>query len=49
MLKLAEQSKRSNQAESVKCFIFYPPVVQLVIMFLSLMQGIFSLPLMPVF
>ena len=26
MLKLAEQSKRSNQAESVKCFIFYLPI-----------------------
>lgn len=26
MLKLAEQSKRSNQAESVKRFIFYPPI-----------------------
>lgn len=26
MLKLAEQRKRSNQAESVKCSIFYSPI-----------------------
>lgn len=26
MLHLAAKSKRSNQAECVKCFIFYPPI-----------------------
>lgn len=49
MLKMTEQSKRSKQAESVKCFMFYPPVSCSAgnHMFLSLMQGIFSL--MPAF
>lgn len=50
MLKLAEQSKRIAQSGvSSALFSTHVLVVQLVVAFLSSLQGMFSLPLMLVF